>query len=181
MAAGFFEFIPTILYNNKKAKNLLVSSKLRDTVLGNRKAFFRYTVKEGETPESVALKFYGSAKMSWLVHFSNLHMDPYHDWPMSYLEFIRYLKQKYGSVPAAKANIEYYEHPDYTFNINVPTYERYSNADFIDSTLSVDRTGWTAVESYTREVQENDDKRNIDLLHPDFVYIVERELEEIYS
>lgn len=181
MATGFFRHIPKITYNDKGARNLLVSSKLRDTVLGNKKAFFKYTIKDGETPESVALKFYGSVKMSWVVHFSNLNMDPYHDWPMPYLEFVRYIKQKYGSVPAAKGNIEYYEHPDYTFTINIPTYQRYSNADFIDSTLSVSRAGWTAVYSYERENQENEDKRNIDLLHPDYIGRLEAELEDIYK
>lgn len=181
MPSGFFEAFPLITYNNKKAKNLLVSTKIRDTVLNNPKAFLMYTVSEWETPETVALKFYGDIRYSWIIHMVNLHVDPYHDWPMPYLDFIKYIKNKYGSVPAAKANIVEYVHDDYSFSINQATYERYSNADFIDSTIDVDRDGWTAVDSYTKEDEKNNERRNINILMPEFIPIIEDELKDIFK
>lgn len=181
MASDFFNNIPKVLYGDNIAKNLLVSSKLRDSVIGNGKAFLKYTIKEGETPEFVATRFYGSHEYAWIIYLANHIVDPYHDWPMPYLEFVTYIKQKYGSVPAAKGNIEYYQHDDYTFTINQSTYERYSNASFVDSTLSVSRAGWKPVYSYDREVNENDQKRNIDILHPIHLQQVQREIESIYE
>ena len=180
MAKGFFSYLPSVTYANKVSKNLLVSSKMRQTVLDNPKAFFKYIVKPAETPEMVALRFYDDTKYDWLVYFANNIVDPYHDWPKEYLEFVRYIEQKYGSVPNAKATTIHYKHDDYDFTINKDTHDRLVDADFVDTSLQIQRTGWVAVDAYSYEDEINTLKSSIEIIHPQFVPLIEDEIKKMF-
>lgn len=181
MANGFFSYFPSVTYAQKVAKNLLVSSKMRASVLDNPKAFFKYLVKPGESPEMVALRFYDDAKYDWLVYFANNIVDPYHDWPKEYLEFKRFIEQKYGSVPQAKATTVHYKHNDYDFTINQDTYDRLVDAEFVDTSLQMNRVGWVAVDAYTYEDELNEEKSAIQIIHPQFVSLIEEEIRGMFE
>jgi hypothetical protein len=71
----------------------------RATILDGLKndsvVFYKYNVQEGDTPETVAHKYYGDPYKYWIVMYSNQLMDPLWDWPMNYQTFIDYLTAKY--------------------------------------------------------------------------------------
>lgn len=181
MTTTFFENFQRVTYANKLAVNLMQSIRMRSTVLSNPLAFFRRIVLDGDTPEKVAREEYGDEKYDWVVYLSNSIVDPYHSWPKPYLEFVEYIEQKYGSVPEAKSQIIHYKNTEYDFTINQDTYDRYSNADFVDTTLKVTRDGWTPVYAYDFEEERNDALRTIDLISPRFISLLEEELENIYD
>jgi len=54
-------------------------------------------VKDGETPEIIAHKYYGDSKRHWIVMFSNYIIDPYFDFPLSQTNFENFVANKYGS------------------------------------------------------------------------------------
>jgi len=66
--------------------------KFSKKTLSNQKIFIEYNVRDGNDPEDIALKFYGSQKWSWLVLFSNNYMDPISEWPKNSSEIQRFLK-----------------------------------------------------------------------------------------
>lgn len=176
MSAGLFKHYPRVPYLQQNAVSLLVSTRIKERVFKNPYAFLKYTVKEGETAESIAVDVYGSPLNAWIVYFSNDIVDPYNEWPKEFLEFEQYIKEKYGSIPIAKNTILHYENSAYDFTINTETYLKYSNADYVDSSITIDRTGWTAVDAYEFENRANEEKRNIELLDAIYLPIVEEEL-----
>jgi len=181
MPKGLFKNLPIIEYDGKLARNLMVSSKIVKDAFANPIAFFQYTVEDGETPEEIAYTFYDSVFYSWLVLFSNDIVDVYNEWPKSYKQMTEYYIQKYGSVPAAKEQILHYKNPKYGFTINQATYSRYANSDFVDATISVERTGWEPVTAFEHEEERNDNLRNIKLIDPSFTDQIKREMELLFN
>lgn len=57
--------------------------------------FLAYTVKDGDTPESIAHKLYGSAKLHWVVLLANDIINPFFDWPLTETEFPAFIEKKY--------------------------------------------------------------------------------------
>ena len=181
MSKGLFKNYPIVTYNGRLARNLMVSSKFVQDVFNNPVAFVEYTVKDDESPEQVAFNFYGSSYYSWLVLLSNKILDVHNEWPKSYKQFTDFLVQKYGSIPAAKETILHYTNPKYGFTINEATQSRYANTDFVDSSIDVDRTGWTAVNAFDYEEERNDNLRNIKIIDPSFVGQIQEEVENLFD
>lgn len=181
MSKGLFKNLPIITYNDRLCRNLLKSSKVIEDVFNNPKAFFKITLDDNESPESVAKEYYGSIFYSWVVLLSNKILDVYNEWPKSYSQFTDYIVQKYGSVPAAKENIVHYTNPKYGFFINAATQSRYSNSDFVDATITVDRTGWTPVTAFEYEEERNDNLRNIQIIQPQFIDLIKEEVERLFD
>lgn len=184
MAKGLFKNLPIINYNGKLSRNLMVSSKIINDAFNVPAAFVEYVVEDGESPEEIALYFYGSKFYSWVVLLSNKILDVHNEWPKDYSQFTRYIIEKYGSVPAAKSTILYYKHPDYGFTINQDTYEKYANTDFVD-TINIDRTiggtGWSPVDAYEHEEERNDNLRVIKLIEPNLIEQIKAEAETLFN
>ena len=80
----------------------------------------------------------------------------------------------------AKSQVVHYSNPKYDFTINKDTYDRYVDADFVDTTLKVDRDEWVPVYAYDFEEEKNDDLRHINIIHPDFITYIEREVRDLF-
>ena len=100
----YFDAIPFILYDSKgqgdykEVTNLLRRVALRTKVRTNVLFFDTYDVKEGETPEIIAHKYYGDSQYHWVVLIVNDITDRYHEWPMSFVQFEDYVNDKYSNV-----------------------------------------------------------------------------------
>ena len=101
-----FKMFPTINYDSigngetKVVTDLLRRVAARSKVRVNTLLFDYYDIKEGETPEIVADKFYGDQKKSWIVLLVNDITDRYHKWPLPYYEWIAFVNDKYDNVNA---------------------------------------------------------------------------------
>lgn len=105
---NYFNKLPTIVYDNSVAVNILARAKLSDNVKGDRNALLPYTLSDGDRMDLVSHAYYGDPGYSWLVWFSNETVDPYYDMPLTDVDFNDYITTKYGSVPLAQRKIAFY-------------------------------------------------------------------------
>ena len=96
---SYFDKFPLIVYDIKgdnKFKllpDILRRVKLRSNLQDGAVLFDKYDVKEGENPEDVAFKWFGSADLHWVILLTNNVTDRYYDWPLSQPDFA----DKYGA------------------------------------------------------------------------------------
>lgn len=142
-------------------------ARLREKVRNNIFIYYDYEVKDGETPDIIAAKYYGTPQFHWLVLFSNDIIDPYFEWPMSYNVFLNYIQRTYGSVFLAKTKVRHFE--------TVPGGLVIDQATF-DSLPASERK---IVFAFDHEVDLNESKRSIKLLDRQFAGIVDTELDNL--
>ena len=158
----YFEQFPTIPYDAtgtgkfKGVKNLLRRVGIRAKVKLNTLIYDTYDVKNGETPESIAHKLYDDAELHWVILLVNDITDRYHDWPMTEAQFLQYLNDKYSN-PSATHHYEISQSSgDTSIKINIGT----DNTDYPTA---------TAITNYEHEQEEQDKKRKIRLLDPNYI------------
>ena len=158
----YFERFPLIPYDSvgngdfKYVTNLLKRIGVRAKVKTNISVFDTYDVKEGETPEMIADKLYDDPELHWVVLLMNDISDRYHQWPLNHNQFIAHINDKYSDIDA----VHHYEieqtSGDTTLKINIGT----------DNT---EHSGATAITNYEYEVAQEDKKRKIRLLDPEYI------------
>jgi len=171
----------------------------------NSAVYYEYDVQDSDTPEIIANKFYGSPERHWAVLMINDIVDPQFDWPLDQRTIISYIDEKY-SVNAsvgqsgttwAQSNIHsYYKVETRTTNSTGTELQSkleidantYANVAATTSNLTLDDgnsiTITTTKETksyYDYEVEENEAKRTIKLLKPEFVSSIEEELKIIFN
>lgn len=114
----YFSSFPQILYNQNfasgKPNNVLVSdiffrTKFREVIKNENISYYFYTIKDNETPETLARLYYGNPELYWIIFYVNDIVDPYYDWPLSSENFQSYIIEKYGSLEYAQTTIHHYE------------------------------------------------------------------------
>lgn len=74
--------------------------------------FVPYTVQDGERPEDVSLKFYGTPFYHWIIMLYNNIIDPYYDWPMSSVQFDKYILRRCAELGVSQTDIKHYVNDD---------------------------------------------------------------------
>ena len=160
----YFNSFPVIPYdskgdlNFKDVTNLLRRVGLRTKLKSNTLLYDTYNVKEGETPEMIAHKLYGDPELHWIILLVNEITDRYHQWPMSGMQFLDYLNDKYSNPDG----IHHYETTQTSGDTKVKI-EVFNEVD--DDAY----TGLTAITNREYEEGEQDKRRKIRLVDPDFV------------
>jgi hypothetical protein len=91
-------------------KNILTRSGFLSEILENSAVFYDYQVKDGETPEIIAHKLYGSVDRFWLVLLFNNIMNPYYDFPLTSDQLNDLIQDKYGiDAETAQSTLKHYE------------------------------------------------------------------------
>jgi hypothetical protein len=220
-----FQYYPTIEYalddNNldfKKVRNIFTKIKFLKEVLDNADMFYRYEMRDLDTPEIIADKIYGDSNRYWLILLANEAIDPYFGVPLKYQSFDNYLITSFGSIEDAQSSLHHYEkqvtvttnkdglitsqeyktelsEKMYDFssntiiNLTMPTLENpiveYSNStvviadtDGANVTITT-QTNFAYISNYDYAVQENENKRIIKLIKPEYVNIIEAEFENL--
>jgi hypothetical protein len=98
----YFDTLPKVLTRDQNGNyilmtNLLSRASILEDLKNNPIVFYKYNVQEGDTPETVAHKYYGDPYKYWIVMYSNQLLDPLWDWPMNYQTFTDYLTAKYDA------------------------------------------------------------------------------------
>lgn len=175
---SYFDMFPEIDYNSKgdgkttAFKNLLTRVKIITSIEENLFNFDYYDVKDGETPELIAHKYYGDVNLHWTVLIANDVIDYYEDWPMSVQRFEEFVNNKYENAAA----VHHYEisqtSGDTTVMIDVGT----------NGGPNTDYPSASAISNYTYEDRLQEQKRQIRLIQPrfidDFVKDFERKMNE---
>ena len=198
----YFRTIPTLRYEtfddsmqSKVVTNIFTRVRAKLEARTDRAIFYTYTVEDGQTPEVIAYKYYGSVDYTWVVLIFNDIMDPKFDWVLNSLELQSYIKNKYGSIQSAVDNTQHYE----TVELLAPDSEYgYTQGEVVleaglevpeDFTFSYG-TGSTPyffnqeaatkkVTQFDYEVAQNEKKRSIQLLRRDFLPQFEEEFEAL--
>ena len=90
--------------------NLLTRSAFLQEIVENTGIFYDYEVKEGETPEIIAHKLYGSVERYWIVLLFNKIHNPYYDFPVTSAQLNDLIQSRYGySAETAQTTHHHYE------------------------------------------------------------------------
>jgi hypothetical protein len=82
---------------------------IKEVMETNVDSYQLYSVRDGDRPETLADRIYGTPEAHWVILYANNIYDPYYDWPMDDRTFQKYIIKKYGSLQWAKTNYHHYE------------------------------------------------------------------------
>ena len=170
-------------YDYQIVKNIFKRAVLRDDVFDEVTAFTKYSVVGDERPDQVAYDFYGDSGLDWVVLTTNNIIHVRDEWPMGNQDFLTYLNGKYTDQELS--NIHHYEtdllrdsqgkliQPK---GLNVPG--DYS-ISFLDNGVLRTESKITSFTFLEHETILNDNKRNINILKPEYLTIFLEDFAEI--
>jgi len=177
----FFNIVPNISYDEKPigypfsesdyvtAKNFFRRYKVNEDAFSYAVIFKKYSIVDGERPETVAKKAYGDPFYDWVVLLTNNVINSYYDWPISNYNISNALESEYDDPYGTIKYYETYEVGQYSAGMRV-------DREFFEGTHKVNVNGEiqtlagnllcrpvTVAEWFTAE---NEKKREIYLLKP---------------
>ena len=213
--AKFFNYYPKTFYtsNNNSTgidtvTNIIARFGFENKLKENSSAFYKYTIKDSDTPEIIAAKFYDNVERHWIVLLFNDIIDPQYDWPLKSDTLIKYINTKYSTVEYANTANTLVTGLSWAQNIShVQAYYKIitrTSADSteIEETITVDANTYANIVAtstsytlnnassitetiskltktyYDYEVDLNEAKRSINLLKPEFLNDIEDEMKE---
>jgi hypothetical protein len=102
MAKYFINF-PKTIYSQKDSKsvetvtNLTTTFSFDENITENSVLYYQYDVSDGETPEIVAHKIYGSSESHWIILKMNGIIDVKTDWPLDQRSLSVAIDKKYAN------------------------------------------------------------------------------------
>jgi len=210
--AKYFNFFPKTFYApNDEMESLDVLTNIttrfsfEQKFKDNSSVYYKYDIRDGDTPEILASKLYDSSEKHWVILLMNDIVDPLYDWPLSQSNIIKFIDSKYSSsanvgqtgLDWASSHIHsYYKIETQTVTSTgyqeITKYEIDSNAY---SVLSSSSTSYTLKDGnqitidvskesktyYEYEIDENESKRTIKVLKPELVPAVEKEFKRVLN
>ena len=183
---GYFRELPNLQYQSPftsrvssdsyvTVKNLFRRMKIRDDLQNVFTVFNKFTISDGERPDTVARDLYGKSTLDWVVLTTAGIINVRNEWPLSSKELYDFTVEKYGLTEIN--NVKHYVTTevknsrgiivlpkgkiiDQNFTIPKPDI---SNND--TATLNPVR----GVTYYEYEVEENEKKRNIFVLRTEYL------------
>jgi len=167
----FFRYFPTVDYqigaNTVTMLNLTVHMKIQERIRQNITVFYDYIIQDGDRPDTVALKQYGSVDYTWIVLLMNNIFSLY-DWPLNPSEFNNYIVDKYTTVANAQSQLTY------------KTVDGVVVDSITYNLLPADQRGVPST-AYDEELSKNETKRRIQLVPRQFVISLAQDLKQILS
>ena len=187
--SNYFKNIPNVLYDINGTEpnqftavtNIMKRVRFKPSVIENITDYYPYKVLEGERPDIVSYKKYGTVAYSYLILLINDIVDPLFDWPLPSRQFENYIIEQYGSVANAQSTNKYYyqivraEVAKTGISERVPEYKI-----IVDQTTynSLDASVRSAQNVYDWETEQNDNKREIKIINPDFIQDIDYEVKK---
>ena len=187
-----FEYISRI--NERKTnkdfltvKNLFRRPIIREDLFTNFMSFTKYRIVGDERPDEIAYDVYGESDLDWVVLLSNNIINIRDEWPLSQHDYRNYLIEKYGNDTTEIDKIKFYETKeikDSKGKVFVPKGMQVDSTfetTFLDSgtnlLITVSPIEGITYRTYEERLQE--DKRNINLLKPEYLSIVMDDIETL--
>jgi hypothetical protein len=206
----YFNTLPLVLQNDFNGNALLVNNLITRAYLlpsltKNVMLYYKYDLKDSDTPENIAYKYYEDIDRYWIVLYSNGITDPQGDWPLTNQQFDLYLVKKYAedagsSEPSVilsytTGTIHHYEQTivttdsgnlqkqSITIEIDENTYNTTTdteyNSVFPNGVKVSKKITKNAVSIYEYENRLNESKRKINIMKKDFVGQMETQLKSV--
>jgi len=183
---GYFRELPNLQYQSPytsrissstyvTAKNIFRRMKIRDDLKSVFSVFDKYEIDDGDRPDTVARDFYGKSNLDWVVLITANIINVRDEWPLSDKEVYDFTVSKYGLTEVN--NIKHYETKKITNSRGVVvlrsgeivdagfTINYYDGGDITTTPSNTVR----GVSNYEYEVRENQKKRSIDILRPEYL------------
>ena len=139
-------------------KDITENVRFKKEVLETITLYELYDIRDGDTPEIISEKFYGSPLYHWVVMIANQKYDYLNDFPLAIPELEQHIRDKYG-----EENVYAIHH-----------YERdgmiVSNYDYPDA---------ASVSNYDHEFAENEKKRRIKIISPSLLQEIVKQFRAI--
>ena len=216
---GYFRELPDIGYqspllhrNSSRdyiiVKNLFRRTKIFDFLKGNVSLLDKFTIGDGDRPDTVAEALYGDAELDYVVVLVAGIININHEWPLQDYKVYDYALEKYGSETEMLANHHYetFEIRDdknrlilppelivdedfkidgtsskfpsstrYTLISESGNRQLYDNEEFTVVTDNIAR----AVNNLENEYNENEKKREIDVLNKSYLQLFINDLRDV--
>ena len=111
--AKYFNYFPQTLYSLSDEKNaadvitnIIARFGFETELKENSSIFYPYDIQDGDTPEMIANKYYGSPEKHWIVLMFNDIIDPQYDWPLDQRTIIKHINDKYSANGAANVTVQ---------------------------------------------------------------------------
>ena len=200
----FYDLFPLTSYDITKdgrknldyVTNIFLRFGLLSEVKNNAFGYYDYLVREQDTPENLADRYYGDPEYHWIILLMNDIVNPLFDWPLRSDAFNRYIEDKYAAAAASQTHhytqtIKRTDMNTDTYNeiimeIDLTAYTVLPASSLEVETLSDGRSiqvliTRTAVDCLTWEIDSNDKKRNIKLLKKENLSQVLSEFQNLLS
>jgi hypothetical protein len=214
--AKYFNYFPKTIYtlaNNSTSvesiTNIMARFNFDKTFVENSAVFYNYRIKDGETPEMIADKVYGSSEKHWIILNYNNIMHPQMDWVLDTNAFNRYVEDKYVSranTQIGQTGIQWAKQNDYAYYNKITQTNVRLNKEISVDIVQLDANTYanTATSSTNTltlqdgniiridtlkysttylqyEDELNESKRNIKVLKPEFSSVAEEELRRVIT
>jgi len=172
-------------YDYQVVKNIFKRAVIRDDVFDEITAFTKYSVQGDERPDQVAYQFYNDSGLDWVILATNNIVHVRDEWPMGNQDFLTYLNAKYTE--AQLANIHHYETKiirDSSGTLIQPegkTVPAGYTVNFLDNGSLRSESSLTSFSFLEHETNLNDAKRNIDILRPELLDSLFRDMNNMMT
>ena len=180
----YFSIVPNISYDEKPikypfsesdyvtAKNFFRRYKVNDDIFSDVVFFNKYSIRDGERPDTVANKAYGDPFYDWVILLTNNLVNAKYDWPMTNYELYKLAEKQYDD---PYGTIHHYE----TYAIGQYKAGLYVDETFYNTTHKLNINGTYQVKNGNEVCRpvtiaewmdsENEKKREIYLLKPRYL------------
>ena len=170
----FFSKFKQIDYMGKPAANITQSVLLKYKTMYNTTLWQFHTVVEGETPETIADKYYGNATDHWVILLVNNIVDPYFDWVLSSRELVAMVKGSYGDDMVDKVH--------HLIDLSTKKWvDQATTRKYVDDGGAVFNplpANYSPVTNLDYEISLNDKKRDIKILSPRYLQDFKNQFED---
>ena len=212
---SYFRELPDILYQSNLLhkvssqeyvliKNIFRRVKIQDWIQENTNFFNRYTIRDGERPDTLAEKLYGSPDRDWIVILTAGITNIRNDWPLSNYDLYRYVENKYGTTLNDIHHYETIEVRDSRGRLILPAGQKVAQNFTIPTPYDASATNYyvgirpqssnidyrsvnsninpvTGVSNYEYETQLNESKRRIEVMKPIYLQQFLNDMRELMN
>ena len=191
---AYFKKLPDVLYptlkkeknssrDYSKIKNLFKRARIRQDFLDFFTSFENYTVVGDDRPDNVAEAVYGDPTLDWVVLVVNDIQNVRNDWPMPQGDFNKFITEKYTAQELSQ--IHHYETQevrnskgDLILPAGLQVGSNFS-MKYADNGQVITYSSLFSVTNFEYETRLNEDKRNILILKPEFLRVVQKDIRRI--
>jgi hypothetical protein len=180
---SYFRELPDIEYQSQlptknsslnyvRVKNLFRRVKLRDDLQNVFTLFNKYQIDEGERPDTIAERIYGSSDLDWVILLSANIINVRNEWPLSNRDLYQFVEDKYGL--DRMNEIKYYQTTEVK---NSKGYLILPAGKVVDSDFTIpdpdnphiSLNPVVGISNYDYEIDKNNQKRTIYILKPQYL------------
>jgi|TARA_R100000030_G_scaffold80267_1_gene63107 hypothetical protein len=212
---SYFRELPDILYQSNllhkvssqeyiRIKNIFRRVKLKDWIQDNARFFNKYTIRDGERPDTMAERLYGTPDRDWIIVLTAGITNIKDEWPLSNYDLYRYVENKYGNDLNAIHHYETIEVRDNRGRLILPGGQRVDQNFTIPTPYDASETNFyvgvrpqsdnisyksvnsdispiTGISNYEYETQLNENKRRIEVMKPSYLQQFLNDMRELMN